>query len=90
MEVLRLGRTACTSACRIDPFTAGFLPMPSYRRIQLCKRQPGSGTEQQCTAVLLASPLLPPGLAVPYTLGTAGVAAEVHAAAAGHAQPMQL
>lgn len=62
----------------------------SHRRIQLCKRQPGSGTEQQCTAVLLASPLLPPGLAVPYTLGTAGVAAEVHAAAAGHAQPMQL
>ncbi|KAI7842685.1 hypothetical protein COHA_003616 [Chlorella ohadii] len=60
-----------------------------HSRIQLCKGPPGSASEQQCTAVLRASPLLPPGISVPYTLGTAGVAAGPEAAEV-QPQPMQL
>ncbi len=63
--------------------------LPACCRIQLCKGPPGSASEQQCTAVLRASPLLPPGISVPYTLGTAGVAAGPEAAEV-QPQPMQL
>lgn len=58
-------------------------------RIQLCKGPPGGSVGQQCTAVLRASALLPTGLSVPFTLSTAGVAAEPEAAG-GRPQPMQL